>query len=316
MDDTHPELTYEWSDNDGVKHVTAWSKAVRNAMLRGGAEFQRQKALNRPANNWNRAFLRSTDIGLHRIGQVTSTGAQSDLMDSTRCGWRCMLQLQEADNWKNPAATTWAAEFLLGRAKACGKWLHMIGTRASPGCELCKRARNMDLKTTDVLPTEKVAHIQSAGCKAQKKSVIGAHNRCGDKDRQLKQLWTETRIGNILPWDEIADEAERLLESDQANRQAPDDDHVDKEQEDDQVVDRDETDPYNEVIFGRRRPDSVAVDWTSKVLYVLEFKRTSDQKQNYRERRESRVRAQHGVLVKSLEKGGRSSRWREWRMEN
>jgi hypothetical protein len=39
----------------------------------------------------------------------------------------------------------------------------------------------------------------------------------GDKDRQLKQLWTETRISNILPWDEIADEAERLLESDQAN---------------------------------------------------------------------------------------------------
>jgi hypothetical protein len=85
----------------------------------------------------------------------------------------------------------------------------------------------------------------------------------GDKDRQLKQLWTETRIGNILPWDEIADEAERLLESDQANRQAPDDDHVDKEQEDDQVVDRDETDLYNEVIFGRKRPDSVSVDWTS-----------------------------------------------------
>ena len=161
----------------------------------------------------------------------------------------------------------------------------------------------------------------------QKKSVIGAHNRCwkyllgaisthgeatrdlefigGDKDRPLKQLWTETRISNILPWDEIADEAERLLESDQANRQALDDDHVDKEQEDDQVVDRDETDPYNEVMFGRRRPDSIAVDWTSKVLYVLEFKRTSDQRQNYRERGESRQRAQHDVLVKSLEKVAR-----------
>ena len=45
-----------------------------------------------------------------------------------------------------------------------------------------------------------------------------------------------------------------------------------------------------------------AVDWTSKVLYVLEFKRTSDQGQNYRERGENRARAQHGVLVKSLEK--------------
>ena len=114
-------------------------------------------------------------------------------------------------------------------------------------------------------PTETVAHIQSAGCKAQQKSVIGAHNRCwkyligaisthgkatrdleligGDKDKQIKQLRTETRIGNILPWDEIADEAERLLASGQANRQAPDDDHVDKEQEDNQVVDGDEKGP-------------------------------------------------------------------------
>ena len=94
----------------------------------------------------------------------------------------------------------------------------------------------------------------------------------------------------------------KLLESNQANRQVPVDDHVDKKQEDDQGVDRDETDSFNEVIFGRRRPDSIAVDWTSKVLYVLEFKRTSDQGQKYRDRGENRARAQHGVLVKSLEK--------------
>ena len=57
-------MTYEWRVNDGVKHVTAWSKAVRNAMLRGGAEFQRQKALKRAADYWNRVYLRDTDIGL------------------------------------------------------------------------------------------------------------------------------------------------------------------------------------------------------------------------------------------------------------
>ena len=106
----------------------------------------------------------------------------------------------------------------------------------------------MGLKTEDVLQAEAVAHIQSACCKAKKKSVIGAHNRCwkyligdisthgeatrdlefirGDKERQLKQLWTETRIGNILPWDDIEEEEERLLESDQANQQAPDDDYA------------------------------------------------------------------------------------------
>jgi hypothetical protein len=182
----------------------------------------------------------------------------------------------------------------------------------------------MDTTSTDALPIETVAHIQSAGCKAQKKSLIGDHNRCcmyllgaisthgeakrslefigGDKDRQLKHLWEETRIGDILPWDEIEDKEERLLESARDNRQASDDSHVDKEQKDDPAVDRDETDPYDEVILGRRRPDSVVIDWTSKTLYVLEFERISDQRQDYRERGESRARAQHDVLVKSLEK--------------
>jgi hypothetical protein len=69
------------------------------------------------------------------------------------------------------------------------------------------------------------------------------------------------------------------------------------------------------IFFGRRRPDSIAVEWTSKVLYFLEFKRTSDQRRNYRERGEARARAQHNVLVKSLEKVagdavGENSGWR------
>jgi hypothetical protein len=33
-----PRMTYEWHDKD-VKRVSTWSKAVRNAMLKGGAEF-------------------------------------------------------------------------------------------------------------------------------------------------------------------------------------------------------------------------------------------------------------------------------------
>jgi len=100
------------------------------------------------------------------------------------------------------------------------------------------------MASTDALPIETVAHIQSAGCKAQKKSVTGDHNWCwkyligaistqgeakrspefigGDKGRQLKHLWAETKIGDILPCDEIEDEAERLLESARANSQASD----------------------------------------------------------------------------------------------
>ena len=86
------------------------------------------------------------------------------------------------------------------------------------------------------------------------------------------------------------------------SRNAPNEDHEDGEQENDKEVDRDETNLYNEITFGRRRPHSIVVDWTNKILFVLEFKRTSDQRRDYRERGESRARAQHDILGRSLEK--------------
>jgi hypothetical protein len=136
----------------------------------------------------------------------------------------------------------------------------------------------------------------------------------GEQDRQLQQLWTETKIGGIFPWEDVEREAEKLLESIRANEQGSENSGASQEQDDDRIVDRDETDPYNEVIFGRRRPDSVAIEWTSKTVYVLEFKRTSDQRQDYRERGERRARLQHDVLVKSLdtvakEAEGESAGW-------
>ena len=135
----------------------------------------------------------------------------------------------------------------------------------------------------------------------------------GERDRQLQQLWAETKIGDILPWEDVEREAERLLESTRANERNSENSHASLEQDDDRTVDQDETDPYNEVIFGHSRPDSVTIEWTIKTMYVLEFNRTSDQRQDYRERGESRARDQHDVQVKSLEivakKEGESAGW-------
>ena len=57
-----------------------------------------------------------------------------------------------------------------------------------------------------------------------------------DKDRQLESLWRETRIGDVLPWEDVADEAQRLLALDihKASGNAPNEDHEDGEQENDQ----------------------------------------------------------------------------------
>jgi hypothetical protein len=137
----------------------------KTAMLQGGAEFQRQRALTKAAgSNWSKEFLRTTDKGWGLVQQTAGAGVTSDLMDSKRWGWECMIQLQEAENRQSPGATTWAADFLnrdgenrknLGlwfasgavhEAKKrratqvitcsfpCGKWLHMIKARASPSC--------------------------------------------------------------------------------------------------------------------------------------------------------------------------------------
>jgi hypothetical protein len=162
-----------------------------------------------------------------------------------------------------------------------------------------------------------------------KKSVIGAHNRCwkyligaisihgeakrsleilgGDKDRQLHTLWKETNIGKILPWDDIEMEAEE--------KQALSSDKTSQQRDDDLVGD--EKEPYEEAIFGQRRPDSMAIDWNNKMVYVLEFKRTSDQRKDYREKGEARARAQHDVLIRSLEKvaGETESEGERWKVK-
>jgi hypothetical protein len=41
-----------------------------------------------------------------------------------------------------------------------------------------------------------------------------------DKDRQQESFWKETKIRDNLPWEDVADEAERLLAISKASRDA------------------------------------------------------------------------------------------------
>ncbi len=99
---------------------------------------------------------------------------------------------------------------------------------------------------------------------------------------QLHTLWKETNIGKILPWDDIEEEAEKLIAKKREEKQAWSSDKT-SQQRDDELID-DEKEPSEEVIFGQRRPDSLAIDWNNKMVYVLEFNRTSDQRKDYREK--------------------------------
>ena len=109
-----------------------------------------------------------------------------------------------------------------------------------------------------------------AGCRAQKESVISAHNRCwqyllkaiqehgnetrkidfigDDKDKQLATLWTESTIQNIVSWNELAEIAERKIAQKQNSQRDAlsntKDDHEQDEEEDRQA-------PHKEVVLHR-----------------------------------------------------------------
>ena len=89
---------------------------------------------------------------------------------------------------------------------------------------------------------------------SSEETKTGSCNSCGQKQRLATS------------WEDVEGEAERLLDIARANEQDSENGRVNQEQDDDRIVDRGETDSYNEVIFGRRRPDSVAIEWTSKSL--------------------------------------------------
>jgi hypothetical protein len=75
----------------------------------------------------------------------------------------------------------------------------------------------------------------------------------------------------------------------------------DEQADDDKEPEEGQDDSYAGVVFGKRRPDAVVMDRKGKNIYVLEFKRTSDQRRDYREKGEARAAKQHNVLVKSLQ---------------
>ena len=84
-----------------------------------------------------------------------------------------------------------------------------------PRTELCKRERQQRKEAIDKIPAETVAHIQSAGCKAQKKSVIGAHNRCWkyllEEDRHLQMGDGDGEAKRDVEF--IGEDTDRQLES-------------------------------------------------------------------------------------------------------
>jgi len=107
-----------------------------------------------------------------------------------------------------------------------------------------------------------------------------------DKDKQLTTLWRDAEVEDLFPWAEVEGAARNIMS--------------DEQEDDDRGPEEGQDDSYADVVFGKRRPDAVVLDRKGKNIFLLEFKRTSDQRRDYREKGEARAAKQHNVLVKSL----------------
>ena len=101
-------MTYEWSDN-GVKHVRGRKQSEMQCSSEELNSKGRRYGTELPATGVKSFYVPQTsdrhesDIRSARIRQVACTGIKCDLiMDSTRWGWECMLQLQEVEDRKPP----------------------------------------------------------------------------------------------------------------------------------------------------------------------------------------------------------------------
>jgi hypothetical protein len=63
-----------------------------------------------------------------------------------------------------------------------------------------------------------------------------------------------------------------------------------------------------------RKADDIVIDRGKKILYLLKFKRTTDQRADFEKRATARAEEQHEDVVKALQEVGRDI-WREWKVQ-
>ena len=260
-----------------------------------------------------------------------------------------MTQLQETENRTSPAATTWAAEFLLRPGESreiLGRWMSSNAIHEN-------KKRRATQVITGSFPCRKWLHKLYSTSASFANSAAGKKNRVGRKKKRVVSLWKQSptskvqatrrksrvsprritivgsfycdRSWNMAMRTEISSSSEKIRTSNSPHcGETPklNNEHLfpwteveeaarnimsDEQEDDGREPEEGQADPYADVFFGKRRPDAVnptlmtILDKKGKNIFVLEFKRTSDQRSDYRKRGEARAAKQHNVLVKSLQ---------------
>ena len=114
----------------------------------------------------------------------------------------------------------------------CGKWLHVIGVEYGQAhvASSAEESEDNDKKRLNTCRKKQCRTFKVGSVKRKGRASVGSTTGVGSifsapppnmgrrnekkrkhKVRQLESLWRETKIGDVSPWEDIADEAEGLL---------------------------------------------------------------------------------------------------------
>jgi hypothetical protein len=207
----------------------------------------------------------------------------------------------------------------------CGKWLHKIRKRPDDLCARCAKVGKKHVET--------VAHLQSVQCVSQVDAVTAAHNRCWNvimdgivkhgsekrdvqpitcgKEKTFRTVWREAELEDVFPKEQVEREERRRRQARKAReeeaRQEEREGREEHEEEEEKMEEEEKS-------MWDRRADGVAIDRGKKILYLLEFKRTSDQRADFEKKATVRAEQQYEDVVGALTEVGRDM-GRKWKVK-
>jgi len=233
---------------------------------------------------WVADFMLRQDAGRFMLGKYLS---------DKKIPWRRRRQLGMAVSGNTPTAS----------------FLTKIGKIQSAGCRLCLIAREARGESTDGLADETYGHINSAGCKGMATTVTAAHHsNCRhlydsmhaaqkpksklkfvtrDEESNMSTLWRREEFLRICSKEELAEKAQDIEVT------IP----VKKSQETWYNLD-----PGSFFVnhFWARRPDGVAINEALKIVYILEFKRSTNRDEVFLEVKDAEANKQHKSIIGAL----------------
>jgi hypothetical protein len=130
---------------------------------------------------------------------------------------------------------------------------------------------------------------------------------CG-KEKTFRTIWREAELREFFPQEQVEREERRRRQARKAREEEARQEERDGREEHEEEEVRTEEE---EKSMWDRRADGVAIDRGKKILYLLEFKRTTDQRADFEKKATVRAEQQYEDVVGALTEVGRDM-GRQW----